>query len=161
MQCPACGAAELIRDTRDVTYTAKGETHVVPAVTADFCSACGEVITDMSETQRVMRAIRSMDNESDSSANSKADLQKLRSALLAGAASAPGQPADAEYFQALRSAVAQGLSAGTALPADHVLDRLETKYASHVDAAKMIDAINADNIHKEVNFGRPVGKEKL
>jgi len=161
MQCPACGAAELIQDTRDVTYIVQGDTHVVPAVTADFYSACGEVITDTSETQRAMRAIRSMGNESDSSANSKADLQKLRSAVLAGAASAPGQPADAEYFQALRSAVAQGLSAGTALPADQVLDRLETKYASHVDAAKMIDAINADNIHKEVNFGRPVGKEKL
>ena len=89
------------------------------------------------------------------------ELQGLRSELLAGAASEPGQPADVEYFQALRSAVAQGLSPGTAMPADHVLDRLETKYASHVDAAKMIDAINADNIHKEVNFGRPVGKEKL
>jgi hypothetical protein len=89
------------------------------------------------------------------------ELQGLRSELLAGAASEPGPPADAEYFQALRSAVAQGLSAGTALSADQVLDRLETKYASPVDAAKMIDAINADNIHKEVNFGRPVGKEKL
>lgn len=103
MQCPACGAAELIRDTRDITYIVKGETHVVPAVTADFCSACGEVITDMSETQRVMRAIRSLGNESDSSANTTADLQNV----------------------------------------------------------KMIDAINADNIHEEVNFGSPVGKEKL
>lgn len=89
------------------------------------------------------------------------ELQGLRSELLAGAASEPGQPADAEYFQALRSAVAQGLSPGTAMPADQVLDRLEAKYASHVDAAKMIDAINADNIHEEINFGGPVGKEKL
>lgn len=89
------------------------------------------------------------------------ELQGLRSDLLAGAASEPGQPADAEYFQALRSAVAQGLSPGTAMPADQVLDRLEAKYASHVDAAKMIDAINADNIHEEINFGGPVGKEKL
>ena len=160
MKCPVCGGAELFRDTRDVAYTAKGETHVVSAVTADFCSACGEVITDMSETQRAMRAIRSMGNESDSSANSKVDLQKLRSAILAGAASAPGQPADAEYFQSLRSAVAQGLSAGTAMPADQVLDRLETKYAAQVDAEKMIDAINADNFNEEVNFDRPVGKEK-
>lgn len=102
MKCPACGAAELIRDTRDVTYTANGETHLVPAVTADFCSACGEVITDLSETQRVMREIGSMCNASASSASS-ADLQN----------------------------------------------------------AKMIDAINADNIHKEVSFGAPVGKEKL
>lgn len=47
------------------------------------------------------------------------------------------------------------------MPADQVLDRLETRYASHLDAAKMIDAINADNIHEEVSLGRPVGKEKL
>ena len=47
------------------------------------------------------------------------------------------------------------------MPADQVLDRLEAKYASHVDAAKTIDAINVDNINEEVNSGRPVGKEKL
>lgn len=161
MKCPACGAAELIRDSRDVTYTAKGETHVVPAVTADFCSACGEVITDKSETQRVMRAIRSTGNESDSSANTKADLQKLRSALLAGAASAPGQPADAENFHALRSAVTQGLSSGAELSADQVLDRLEAKYEAQVDAEKMIDAISDDNRHDEADFGKHVGKESL
>ena len=26
MKCPACGAAELLHDTRDVPYTYKGET---------------------------------------------------------------------------------------------------------------------------------------
>ena len=25
MKCPVCGAAELIRDTRDIAYTYKGE----------------------------------------------------------------------------------------------------------------------------------------
>ena len=89
------------------------------------------------------------------------ELQGLRSEFLAGAASEPGQPADAEYFRSLRSAVAQGLASGATLPADQVLDRLEAKYAAQVDAEKMIDAINADNIHEAVNFGTPVGKEKL
>jgi len=55
MKCPVCGAAELIHDTRDLPYTYKGETTVIPAVTADFCPACDESITDMSETERVMR----------------------------------------------------------------------------------------------------------
>ena len=58
MQCPVCGAAELIHDTRDLPYTYKGETTVIPAVTADFCPACDESITDMLETERVMREMQ-------------------------------------------------------------------------------------------------------
>jgi HTH-type transcriptional regulator / antitoxin MqsA len=54
MKCPVCGAAELIRDTRDIAYTYKGESTVLPAVTADFCTACDESITDASQTKRVM-----------------------------------------------------------------------------------------------------------
>ena len=55
MKCPVCGAAELVRDTRDVPYTYQGETTVISAVEADFCPACHESITDMAETERVMR----------------------------------------------------------------------------------------------------------
>jgi hypothetical protein len=65
------------------------------------------------------------------------ELQNLRSELLAGAASAPGQPAaDDAYFQSLRSAVAQGLSSGEARSAGQVLDSLEAKYAAQIDARK-------------------------
>jgi len=46
MKCPVCGAAELIHDTRDLPYTYKGETTMIPGVTGDFCSACDEVILD-------------------------------------------------------------------------------------------------------------------
>ena len=31
MKCPVCGAAELIRDTRDLAYTYKGEPATIPA----------------------------------------------------------------------------------------------------------------------------------
>ncbi|OZB62696.1 MAG: hypothetical protein B7X31_08160 [Thiomonas sp. 13-66-29] len=44
MKCPVCGGAELIQDTRDLPYTYKGETITIPAVTGDFCPACGEVV---------------------------------------------------------------------------------------------------------------------
>ena len=54
MKCPSCGAAELIRDARDIAYTYKSETTMLPAVTADFCPACDESITDASQTKRVM-----------------------------------------------------------------------------------------------------------
>jgi HTH-type transcriptional regulator/antitoxin MqsA len=47
MKCPACGAAELVHDTRDMPYTYKGESTTIPDVTGDFCPACGEAVMDM------------------------------------------------------------------------------------------------------------------
>ncbi len=63
MKCPACGAAELIHDTRDVAYTYKGETTVIQAVTGDFCPACDESVTDMPETDRVMREMQAFNKQ--------------------------------------------------------------------------------------------------
>lgn len=58
MKCPVCGAAELIHDTRDLPYTYKGETTLIPAVTGDFCPACAESILDAAESDRVMKEMR-------------------------------------------------------------------------------------------------------
>jgi YgiT-type zinc finger domain-containing protein len=58
MKCPVCGAAELIHDTRDETYTYKGESTIIPAVKGDFCPACDESLLDAAETERVMREMR-------------------------------------------------------------------------------------------------------
>ena len=57
MKCPSCGAAELIHDTRDMPYTYKGETTAIPAVTGDFCPACGEVVLDREHGDRYSEAI--------------------------------------------------------------------------------------------------------
>ena len=53
MKCPSCGAAKLVHDTRDLPYTYKGESTVLPQVTGDFCPACGESIPDAAESRRV------------------------------------------------------------------------------------------------------------
>ena len=37
MKCPSCAGAKLVRDTRDIPYTYKGETTTIPAVRGDFC----------------------------------------------------------------------------------------------------------------------------
>ena len=63
MKCPVCGAAELIHDTRDLPYTYKGESTVIPAVTADFCHACDESITDVAESGRVMREMQAFNKQ--------------------------------------------------------------------------------------------------
>jgi HTH-type transcriptional regulator/antitoxin MqsA len=63
MKCPVCGAAELIYDTRDLPYTYKGETTIIPAVTGEFCSACAESILDAVESDRVMREMRAFSKQ--------------------------------------------------------------------------------------------------
>ncbi len=57
MNCPICIEQTLIRDTRDIPYTYKGETTVIPAVTGEFCPACDEAIFDADESQRVCEAM--------------------------------------------------------------------------------------------------------
>lgn len=58
MKCPACGAAKLVRGTRDLPYTYKGETTSIPAVTGDYCPTCGESVLDAAESARVSAAMR-------------------------------------------------------------------------------------------------------
>lgn len=65
MKCPVCGAAELIHDKRDLPYTYKGETTIIPDVVADYCHACGESITDYEETGRVMAAMNEFKQQVD------------------------------------------------------------------------------------------------
>ncbi len=52
MKCPICAEAELVRDTRDIAYTYKGESTNIPGVTGDFCPACGESILNAAESVR-------------------------------------------------------------------------------------------------------------
>jgi HTH-type transcriptional regulator/antitoxin MqsA len=54
MKCPSCAAAELVHDTRDMPYTYKGESTIIPAVTGDFCPACDESILNVAESRRTM-----------------------------------------------------------------------------------------------------------
>ena len=42
MKCPECGGAELVAETRDVPYTYRGETTVIPNVPGQWCPKCGE-----------------------------------------------------------------------------------------------------------------------
>jgi HTH-type transcriptional regulator/antitoxin MqsA len=57
MKCPICGGAELIHDTRDVPYTSKGGQTVLSAIEGDYCPACGEIILDRVNCNRVSALI--------------------------------------------------------------------------------------------------------
>lgn len=65
MKCPSFGAAELIRDTRDLPYTYEGQSTTIPAVTGDHCPLCGEVVLDSVHGDRygdLMRRFRQQVN---------------------------------------------------------------------------------------------------
>lgn len=63
MKCPACGAAELIHDTRDIPFTYKSESSFINGVTGDFCPACTESVLDAAESERVMREMRAFSKQ--------------------------------------------------------------------------------------------------
>lgn len=57
MICPECGAAELVRDTRHKTYRYEGKEISIPAVTGDHCPACGAVVLERQEGDRVAKLV--------------------------------------------------------------------------------------------------------
>lgn len=67
MKCPACGATELVRDTRDVPYTYNDETTTIPAVEGEFCPACGEVVIDTVKGSHVSAAMLAFNKQANMS----------------------------------------------------------------------------------------------
>lgn len=53
MKCPTCAMSEMVKDTRDTSYSYKGDATIIPAVMGDYCPACGEVVLDADESMRV------------------------------------------------------------------------------------------------------------
>ena len=67
MQCPSCGLAERVRDTRDLPYTYKGEATTIPAVSGDFCPACDEVVLEAGESSRISAAMLAFNTQVNAS----------------------------------------------------------------------------------------------
>lgn len=58
MKCPTCTfAGDLVSDTRDIEYSYKGESTVIPLVSGEFCPACGESVLNMEESARLSAAM--------------------------------------------------------------------------------------------------------
>lgn len=72
-KCPVCGGLSLVYATRDIPYAYKGETITIEAVVAEFCDACGESITGLAETCRVMRVMATFKDQCDAHCGSNDD----------------------------------------------------------------------------------------
>jgi len=81
MRCPICGSSELIHDTRDLTYTYKGETSTISNVTGDFCPACDESILESVESARVMREMHDFSKQVNSAIVDPQFIIKVRKKL--------------------------------------------------------------------------------
>lgn len=57
MKCPACGAAEMIHDSRDIPYTYMGKLTIIPHIEADFCPDCGESVLDSAIAERLSNSM--------------------------------------------------------------------------------------------------------
>jgi HTH-type transcriptional regulator / antitoxin MqsA len=81
MKCPACGAAELVHDTRDITHTYKGEFTALQGVTAQFCPACGESVLNAQESRRVSQLMRDFRQQVNASMVDPQFVAKVRKKL--------------------------------------------------------------------------------
>ena len=67
MKCPNCIEQKMIRDTRDIPYTYKGEATVIPSVTGEFCPSCDEAIFDPEVSDRVSEAMLAFNKQVNAS----------------------------------------------------------------------------------------------
>ncbi len=81
MKCPSCGAAKLIRDTRDITHTYKGEITTIADVTGDYCPACSEVILEREQGDRYSELVGQFQREVNSAYVDPSVIAKVRKKL--------------------------------------------------------------------------------
>jgi len=81
IKCPVCGVAEFVHDTREQSYTYKGESTILSAVTGDYCTACGESILDAKESQRTMEMMQQFHKQVNSAIVDPSFIIKIRKKL--------------------------------------------------------------------------------
>ena len=81
MKCPSCGGAKLVRDTRDMPYTYKGEPTVIAGVKGDYCPTCGEVVLDAAESARTSNSMLNFNKEVNASIVDPAFIASVRKKL--------------------------------------------------------------------------------
>lgn len=81
MKCPSCAAVELVHDVRDIPYTYKGETTLIPDVVGEFCPACGETILDVAESTRISTAMLEFNRQVNASIVEPGFIARVRKKL--------------------------------------------------------------------------------
>ncbi len=82
MKCPVCGAADLVRDTRDVPYSYRGASTVIPAVSGEFCPACDEAMLARDESARVSAVMLAFNKHVNATSVDPAFIARVRRKLV-------------------------------------------------------------------------------
>lgn len=81
MKCPSCAGAELVQDTRDMPYTYKGESTLIPDVTGEFCPSCGDMILEAAESVRTSAAMLDFNKQVNASIVDPGFITRVRKKL--------------------------------------------------------------------------------
>jgi HTH-type transcriptional regulator/antitoxin MqsA len=81
MKCPNCGAAELVLDTRDRSYTYRGETITIAAVTGEYCPVCDEVVLDNKASEQYTTQAMALNKRVNASIVDPAFIVRVRKKL--------------------------------------------------------------------------------
>lgn len=81
MKCISCGKAEMVRDTRDVLYTYKGQTTTIPNVSGQFCPDCHESIHDKEQSEYFNAAMSDFHREVNGASVSPEFILEVRKKL--------------------------------------------------------------------------------
>ncbi len=81
MKCPSCLTVELVKINRDMPYSYKNKKMIIHAVTGDWCPDCGETLLDMTESNRIHRAMQSFNQSVNAALFSPQEVAQLRERL--------------------------------------------------------------------------------
>jgi len=81
MNCPNCGAASVVHETRDLPYTYKGQTTTIHGVEGDYCDACGDAVFSREAGDRYGAEIQAFIKKVNASAGAPSFIRAVRKKL--------------------------------------------------------------------------------
>lgn len=81
MNCPICGAASVVHETRDLPYTYKGQTTTIPSIEGDYCDACGDAVFSREAGDRYGAAIQAFIKQVNASEGAPEFIRSVRKKL--------------------------------------------------------------------------------
>lgn len=80
MKCPVCGRGNLIKETRDLVYTYRGQATTIRQ-RGRYCEACHEAIFDASESESYMKTVKAFRAHVDAHLLSPSEVKRIRKRL--------------------------------------------------------------------------------
>ncbi len=81
MKCPNCGAAELVRDVRDMPFVYKGESTNLAQIAGDYCPACGEGVFDLETSRAISMEMKAFAKQVNATIVDPSFISKVRKKL--------------------------------------------------------------------------------